>query len=203
VPLDPSQPPSENSEPSEGAICIVQQANPIPQYVIKANAEARSAISAYLKSAGLSTAPWLDYELVNVQYYPYDKTIAAATPNGSLYNSAPPYTAENPSPSSFYQANIVVETNRSLQLFSGGLSPNISSDWNMDGTPHKNTYYGGHFYNMGGCMGCHGSQGQIPSGEAGDFSVILARGTVPRPEIPSIATSQGMTTVPRNRSLIR
>ena len=93
--------------------------------------------------------------------YPYDKVSPAVTPNGSLYHGQPPYTADNPAPSSYYQANIVVETNRSLQLFSGGpSSPYISTDWNKDGTQHKNSYYNGHFYNMGGCMGCHGSQGQ-------------------------------------------
>jgi hypothetical protein len=123
-------------------------------------------------------------------------------PNGSPYSASPPYTANNPAPSTYYQANIVVETNRSLQLFSGGLSPTISTDWNADGSPHKNSYYGGHFYNMGGCMGCHGSQGQNPFGQAGDFSVILARGSVSQPEAPAIETSQGLTAVLRNRTLI-
>ena len=33
---------------------------------------------------------------------------------------------------------------------------------------------------MGGCMGCHGSQGQK---QGGDFSVILANGRVPSPDI--------------------
>ncbi len=117
------------------------------------------------------------------------------------YTSKPPYTAQNPAPSNFYQANIVVETNRSLQLFSGGLSPNISTDWNQDGSQHKNSYYAGHFYNMGGCMGCHGSQGQNPKGMAGDFSVILARGTVSQPESPALETSRGLTLVKRNRAL--
>ena len=138
-----------------------------------------------------------------MQYYPYDKVIGTATPNGSLYTANPPYSATHPAPSSYYQANIVVETNRSLQLFSGGLSPNISTDWNADGTPHKNTFYGGHSFNMGGCMGCHGSQGQnplVPYG-AGDFSVIMARGTVAHPEVPALGTSKGLTEVLRNRSL--
>src|SRR5208337_234674 len=134
--------------------------------------------------------------LVNVQYYPYDKHITDQTPNGSLYDAPPPYTAKNPAPSSYYMANIVVETNRALQLFSGGLSPSISTDWNQDGSDHKNSYYGGSFYRMGGCMGCHGSQGQNPGRPAsaqepddmrgaGDFSVILARGRVEAPEGPS------------------
>jgi hypothetical protein len=82
----------------------------------------------------------------------------------------------------------VVETNRSLQQFSGSvtsLDPGaIQTNWNTDGTQHKNTYYKGHFYNMGGCMGCHGAQGQNPPGQAGDFSVILAIGQVTAPEVP-------------------
>ena len=156
-----------------------------------------------MRKEGIASAPWLYYKLINVQYYPYDKVITKATPNGTLYQAKPPFNAKNPAPSSFYQANIVVETNRSLQLFSGGLSPTICSDWNEDGTPHQNTFYNGNAYNMGGCMGCHGSQGQNPRGGAGDFSVILARGAVKAPEAPSHETSQGLTPVRRNRSLSR
>lgn len=193
-----------NSEPSAGFICINKRENAIPDYAINANSQAHSAISAYLKQQSIPSSPWLYYKLVNVQYFPYDKLLPKTpNPNGSLYNPKPPYSAMNPPASSFYQANIVVETNRSLQLFSGGLSPAIATDWNSDGTPHKNTYYNGTFHNMGGCMGCHGSQGQNPKGQAGDFSVILARGNVGYPEPPAIATSQGMTQVRRNRSLSR
>ena len=188
--------------PMGGDICVNQRDNDIPDFVVAANKQAHAAIAAYL-SKNKITAPWPYYKLVNVQYYPYDKVITKVTPNGSLYTSNPPYTAQNPAPSTFYQANIVVETNRSLQRFSGGLSPNIATDWNEDGTPHKNTYYGGSFHNMGGCMGCHGSQGQNPAGQAGDFSVILARGSVTIPEKPAQETTKGMSVVRRNRSLTR
>lgn len=189
--------------PAGGNICVNRRDNDIPAEVIAANAQAHAAITAYLKGKGISSAPWLSYKLVNVQYFPYDKVITTPTPNGSLYAGKPPYTAQHPSPASYYQANIVVETNRALQLFSGGLSPNISTDWNQDGTEHKNTYYGGSHFNQGGCMGCHGSQGQNPQGSAGDFSVILARGSVVLPEVPAKQTSQGLNIVPRNRSLTR
>lgn len=175
--------------PNGGNICVDRRDNDIPDYVIAANSQAHAAISAYLQQNNIKSAPWLSYKLVNVQYFPYDKVITTQTPNGSLYTSQPPYTAQNPAPSSYYQANIVVETNRALQLFSGGLSPNICTDWNQDGSPHKNTYYGGKFHNMGGCMGCHGSQGQNPAGQAGDFSVILARGSVSFPEVPSTTST--------------
>lgn len=202
-------PPTPNSAPSGGRICIDKRDNAIPDYVINSNVQAHAAIAAYLKLHGIASAPWLYYKLVNVQYFPYDKdiNIKKVTPNGSLYTAQPPFTAKNPAPSSFYQANIVVETNRSLQLFSGGLSSiegnAVCSDWNQDGTPHKNTLYNGNAYNMGGCMGCHGSQGQNPMGLAGDFSVILARGSVPFPEVPAHETPQGLTPVLRNRALSR
>ena len=62
--------------------------------------------------------------------------------------------------SSFYLANIVVETNRSLQLFSGGLSPAISTDWNQDGSFHKNTFYDGRPYNMGGAWDAMAARGR-------------------------------------------
>jgi hypothetical protein len=192
--------------PLGGNICVNKRDNAIPDYVIAANKQAHAAISDYLQQNGIVAAPWLSYKLVNVQYFPYDKIPDPKIPNGSPYTAQPPYTAANPAPSSYYQANIVVETNRSLQLFAGGVSMGgggVSTEWNSDGSPHKNTYYAGVFHNMGGCMGCHGSQGQNPAGQAGDFSVILARGNqgTGQPETPAIATSQGLSIVPRNRSL--
>lgn len=196
--------------PEGGNICVNRRDNAITDTVIAANQEAHAAIGEYLEEHDIASAPWLYYKLVEVQYYPYDKVITTVTPNGSLYTASPPYTAQNPAPATFYMANIVVETNRSLQLFSGGLSPDVSTDWNTDGTQHKNTYYGGSFHNMGGCMGCHGSQGQNPAGQAGDFSVILARGSVVFPEVPATEsgtvaataeTAGRLIDVPRNRSI--
>ena len=176
--------------PTGGNVCVNRRDNDIPPYAINANIAAHSAIADYLKHNGIKSAPWLYYKLINVQYFPYSKDISKVkiTPNGSLYTSNPPYTAKNPAASSFYQANIVVETNRALQLFSGGLTippgNGVSTDWNAGGTPHMNTYYGGEFYNAGGCLGCHGSQGQNPANQAGDFSVILARGCTAHPYSP-------------------
>jgi hypothetical protein len=198
--------PNPAPQPVGGNICVDKRDNAIPDYVIAANSQAHAAIESSLRQNNIKSAPWLFYKLVNVQYYPYDKIPDPTKPNGSLYTAQPPYTAKNPAPSSYYQANIVVETNRSLQLFAGGLTlagGGVSTEWNQDGTPHKNSYYGGTFYNMGGCMGCHGSQGQNPNGQAGDFSVILARGLLGtgQPEAPSLATSQGLSHVQRNRSI--
>jgi hypothetical protein len=199
---------SPQQTPDDGNICVNRRVNDIPDYVIAANQQAHAAMSQYAQSNGLAASPWLYYKLINVQYYPHDKVITTVTPNGSLYTAQPPYTAQNPSPSSFYQANIVVETDRALQQFSGGLSPYICTDWNADGTPHHNVYYGGIFHNQGGCMGCHGSQGQNPISHGlphpGDFSVILARGRVRNPEFPALPMSSGnLTQVVRNRSLAR
>ena len=193
--------PPPNNEPNGGDICVNSRYNPIPDYVVQANERAHTAIANYLRRQGIAGAPWLYYKLINVQFYPFDKIPNPAIPNGSPYTSKPPYSAGKPAASSFYLANIVVETNRSLQLFSGGLSPAISTDWNQDGSFHKNTFYDGRPYNMGGCMGCHGSQGQNPAFGAGDFSVILARGAVRQPEGPSHQTSQGLTPMVRNRTL--
>ncbi|MGA8497911.1 MAG: hypothetical protein WB764_20665 [Xanthobacteraceae bacterium] len=198
--------PGPSPEPSGGNICVNKRYNAIPDSISDANARAHAAIAAYNKVNGMSSSPWLYYKLINVQYYPGDKVIESPTPNGSLYTSSPPYTATNPSASNFYQANIVVETNRSLQLFSGGLTlggGGASTDWSDGGPPRKNTYYGGRQYNAGGCLGCHGGQGQTShlKIQAGDFSVILARGRVTLPEFPAQPTSAGMSAVPRNRSL--
>jgi hypothetical protein len=195
-------------QPRGGRICVDKRDNSIPDFVIAANSQAHAAISAYLQQnrIDIDKVPWRAYKLVNVQYYPYDKIPDPSKANGSLYMAQPPYTATNPAPSTYYQANIVVETNRSLQLFAGGLSyrgSGVSTEWNKDGSLHKNTYYGAHFYNMGGCMGCHGSQGQNPANQAGDFSVILARGMLGtlEPEFPAPETAQALSQVLRNRSL--
>jgi hypothetical protein len=174
--------------PSDGNICLNRRENSIPNYVKDANQTAHASIKAYLQANSIGSAPWLYYKLINVQYFPHDHVLEKLTPNGTLYRSSSPGSADKPATSSYYQANIVVETNRSLQLFSGGLSSlnpgAVTTDWNQDGSQRKNVYYGGHFSNMGGCMGCHGSQGQNPPGQAGDFSVILAIGSVTAPEVP-------------------
>jgi len=195
-------PPDENqanSEPYDGDICVNQRVNSIPEDIVRENALAHRAMREF--GITPNSAPWLAYKLVNVQYYPYDK-IPNSAPNGSPYTFNGPYDAQHPSPASYYLANIVVETNRSLQQFSGGLSPNIATDWDGNGDRHKNTYYNGTFYNMGGCMGCHGSQGQSPgTNPPGDFSVILSRGGVITPEIPAVETAAQVKDVKRNRSL--
>jgi hypothetical protein len=185
--------------PKDGFICVNYRANPIPSTIVQANQAAHAAIASYDAQQQLPVSPWSYYKLVNVQYQAIDKDYAG------LYRTNDPATGHNPE--SYALANIVVETNRPLQLFSGGLvgsgftgvNSDYESQFSRGGTGiHRNIYYAGQQYNMGGCMGCHGSQGQHQSG---DFSVILARGAVHKPEAPSEPTPVGATQVFRNRVL--
>lgn len=185
--------------PSGGFICINYRDNAIPPTIVQANQAAHSAIRAYNAQQRIPNSPWLYYKLINVQYQPIDKDYAG------IYRTNDPSTGHNPA--SYHLANIVVETNRSLQLFSGGLvqsgftgaNSDYESQFSSGGTGiHRNIYYGGGQYNMGGCMGCHGSQGQH---QQGDFSVILANGAVKMPEVPATPTAKGPSPVARNRNL--
>lgn len=185
--------------PAKGFICVNYRDNLIPETIVQANQTAHAAIAAYDATQGISKSPWSYYKLVNVQYQAIDKDYVG------VYKTNDPASGHNPE--SYHLANIVVETNRSLQLFSGGLvqggftgaNSDYEAQFSRGGTGiHKNIYYGGGQDNMGGCMGCHGSQGQH---QQGDFSVILARGAVTEPEAPAPATPVGAAKVLRNRQL--
>jgi len=189
--------------PTAGYICINKRDNDIPPVVVDTNKRAHALIQSYNSQHGIKNSVWQYYKLVNVQYQPINKEHVGLF--GSQTGESNPLNAHNPS--SYYLANIVVETNRSLQLFSGGLvnagttgsNSDYDSQFGGSGTGiHHNTFYQGSGYNMGGCMGCHGSQGQI---QGGDFSVILARGPVPAPEFPARPTKSCTLSVFRNRSL--
>jgi hypothetical protein len=190
--------------PRGGYICVNKRDNDIPPIIIDTNKRAHALIQNYSASHEVQNSVWQFYKLVNVQYQPIDKQHAG------LYGTQP---GENDflnahNPSTYYQANIVVETNRALQFFSGGLVSAAATGSNSDydsqftgqagTTIHSNTFYQGAGYNMGGCMGCHGSQGQS---QGGDFSVIVAAGPVKKPEIPAPPTSNGAALVERNRLL--
>ncbi len=189
--------------PNKGYICVNKRDNDITREIIDTNVKAHALIQSYSSDHGIKNSVWQYYKLVNVQYQPIDKEHA------SLYGTQPgennPLDAHNPN--SYYLANIVVETNRSLQLFSGGLvlasatGSNSDYDSQFGGTGttiHHNMFYQGSGYNMGGCMGCHGSQGQS---QGGDFSVIMANGPVSQPEYPAPPTNNGASLVFRNRKL--
>jgi len=152
-----------------GPVNINRRIFPIPPTIVAANQQAHAAIRKVNPNA-----VWLNYKLVNVQAEPLDYIEDSARISNGL---AP----------TFFLANEVVETNPSLQQFSGGLvnagaTGEIANY--MNGVYIHNTYLrtatSVKEYNMGGCMGCHGSQGQKAGG---DFSVLLARGRVLTPEI--------------------
>ena len=190
--------------PTKGYICVNKRDNDIPPIVVDANKRAHLLIQNYSSKHGVKNSVWQYYKLVNVQYEPINKEHAGLYGTQSGENNS--LDAHNPN--SYYLANIVVETNRSLQLFSGGLvnggvehgaNSDYASQFGGSSTAFEpNMFYEGSAYNMGGCMGCHGGQGQKPGG---DFSVIVARGRVAEPEVPAPATKAGAAVIERNRSL--
>jgi hypothetical protein len=193
------------AQPSSGFICVNSRQHPIPPAIVAVNSIAQSAIRTYEKQNGFATpSPLSHYKLINVQYVPYDN------PQPGPFAGNDPTTGNNPA--SFYLANIVVETNRSLQTFNGGLINSLvegqyagrfaPTPTIIPGNPtHKQTLYAGHANNMGGCMGCHGSQGQS---QGGNFSVILARGGIGNgfPEPPAPIGTSGPRRIFRNRLLV-
>ena len=78
---------------------------------------AHAAIAAYSAANGIANSPWAYYKLVNVQAYPFSVTDIVSDPN-SPRNAA-----------TFYQANIVVETNYTLQNFSGRVASNGATNY--------------------------------------------------------------------------
>jgi hypothetical protein len=151
----------------EGPVNVNRRLFMIPSTITTANQAAQQAIAAVN-----NRAVWLNYRLINVQARPID-----------IDNVTPP---DEPT---YYLANEVVETNPSLQHFRGGANVLNGRIFNFDFTGKKdfNTFVVDYTkpvikgkYLMGGCMGCHGSQGQK---QGGDFSVILANGRVPSPDI--------------------
>jgi YVTN family beta-propeller protein len=98
---------------------------------------------------------WQYYKLIGVQ----------ATP----VNGPPSPTAPSDDVSYYYLANIVVETNQTLQNFAGSL-PLITA------IPFLDVYLNGATgspFQMGGCQGCHGAAGQS---NGGDMSVLIGFG---------------------------
>jgi hypothetical protein len=174
--------------PTEGYICVNRRDNDIPPVIIDANKRAHALIQH-----AVPNSVWQYYKLINVQYQPVNKDHAG------LYGAQP---GENDlskanNPTTYYLANIVVETN-GLNVGTGSNS-DYASQFPGGGTGiHSNMFYQGSGYYMGGCMGCHGSQGQT---QGGDFSVIVARGRVRIAETPALPTSIGAAVTLRNRKL--
>jgi hypothetical protein len=90
---------------------------------------------------------WQYYKLIGVQGMPMD--------------GPPPAIAPSDTRSYYYLANIVVETNQTLQNFFGAAPNGVV-------IPFKNVYLNGAAgspFQMGGCQGCHGTQGQSIGGD--------------------------------------
>jgi hypothetical protein len=184
---------NETATPTGGYICINARQHPIPQEIVAANQQAHNAIDTYNRVNGIASSPWSYYKLINVQYRPM-----------TLTTPGQPYAG--PDPSTFYLSNSVVESNYTLQNFSGRLAargrsnPGTKSDFNsyfvLGGRPGVTVptlyYLQAHqsaatSYNMGGCMGCHATAQRL----GGDFSFILLGGAVTGPEAIPQASRQG------------
>lgn len=126
----------------------VTRVHPIHSQVQPVN----DAVHATFKAADPTTI-WQYYKLIGVQAAPL---------------SGPPVTGLPDDFSYYFLANIVVESNQTLQSFFGS----------VDGTGHpqktNNVYLkgaSGSPFQMGGCQGCHGFQGQS---QGGDMSAVIA-----------------------------
>ncbi len=142
------------------------RAHPIHSQVASTNA----SVHAVFKAGNPNTV-WQYYELIGVQATPVNGPPPAPPVN------APPSVTDPVS--YYYLANIMVETNQTLQNFFGG-APN--------GLPIKlqNVYLNGQAYVMGGCQGCHGFQAQYIGG---DMSRIIAAGAANAAQPESISAN--------------
>ncbi|HEX8282869.1 MAG TPA: hypothetical protein VF588_05920 [Pyrinomonadaceae bacterium] len=192
---------------TQGLVALNRRKHDIPQCVIDVNTAAHNAITTYNNQNNLGTpvgtTVWNFYKLVNVQYQPYDK------PAGTTYTGAP----GGPDPSTYYQANEMVETDYNLQVFSGHFQPEVQglstakliTDYNNDGSVFRNTFYStpapnsGKAANMGGCMGCH-ANAQVAGG---DFSFIFQGGRVLAPEVATGPTGTSPAGVAKFRRLLQ
>jgi hypothetical protein len=167
--------PTKPGLPSGGNICVNRRWHPISPAIIKVNTLAHEAIKSYLGEHGQSESPWLYYKLVNVQSVPFDKSeIVSQGANDA---------------STYYTANVVIETDYTLGHFSGRLADSgAPSEVNPDGSPFNNTrflpFQGQMDFetplNMGGCTGCHANTAL----RGREFNSSLALGTV-RPDLPN------------------
>jgi hypothetical protein len=177
------------------AVCVNQRYESIPADVIAVNKAAHEAIAAYNAANQVQNSPWPYYKLVSVQAVPFDAT--------AISKSDPTHLA-----AVFFQANIVVETNYTLQQFQGRIASNDAptafqgpAPLNLPPNVFSVTGATVNGVNMGGCMGCHGNA-QVTKGS--DFSFILAEGSARAPETPSALDGLGSDEVKeRYRNLFR
>jgi hypothetical protein len=128
----------------------VTRAHPIHSQIPPVN----DAVHAVFKAKDPDTI-WQYYKLVGVQGKPMNP---------------PPANAPEDTNSYYFLANIVVETNQVLQNFTGeapnGLIVQPFNNVYLNGAPNSP-------FQMGGCKGCHGTQGQHVGG---DMSVLIGQG---------------------------
>ena len=176
--------------PSGGKICVNGRYHNIPEAIINANKDAHKKIEAYNTANSITNSPWANYKLVNIQYQPF--------------NSDEISDADNRLESTYYQANIVVETNYTLQKFSGqqiatGNEAGQTSNF-AGGQPFYNVHIpNGEKYtkiNMGGCMGCH-ANAQFAGN---DFSFMLRGGPVIEPDVPELDSENILKLAKKYRS---
>jgi hypothetical protein len=128
----------------------VTRAHPIHSQIPPVNDAVHAAFTA--KDPGTI---WQYYKLIGVQ--------------GAPMNGPPPAGSPIDDLSYYYLANIVVETNQTLQNFFGSVDPTTATP-----IPFNNVYLNGAAespFQMGGCQGCHGTQGQS---FGGDMSRLFA-----------------------------
>jgi hypothetical protein len=134
-----------------------------------------AAVQTAFKAANASTV-WQYYKLIGVQATPVDgPPPASATPDDLSY---------------YFMANLMVETNQVLQNFTGSVSASLTNPPGQQ----KNVYVAGATgspFQMGGCQGCHGFQGQSLGG---DMSVLVANGPS-NSEIAESIDASGATAV--------
>lgn len=173
----------KDAAPHEGFICQNHRDHPIPAHVRRVNRSAHNAIGQYIDDAGFDDSPFLYYRLIHVQPEPFDES---EIETNKLH--------DNRAPAVFYLANIMIETDYSLQHFSGKLDAGLKTDFpaNFDIFNGSTTYQNALTFddngnlvdtaNMGGCMGCHGTA----QNGGNDFSFVLAEGRISGPEAPEI-----------------
>jgi hypothetical protein len=131
----------------------VARAHPIHSQIPPVN----DAVHAAFKAKDPSTI-WQYYKLIGVQGTPVSGPPPAISPIGP-----PVPQASIDALSYYYLANIVVETNQTLQNFFGGVNATTATP-----QPFLNVYLNGAAgspFQMGGCQGCHGTQGQSVGGD--------------------------------------
>ncbi len=150
--------------PDSGIITAIRQF-PIPDSTASFNLVGYNrSVQNQLKTMFGEDVVWANYQLIGVQ------ALVQNDPGGPV------------PPQQFFLSNFATETNNALQFFQGGLggpngnvpNPDIAHVFVLDANTNKYIAY-----TAGGCLGCHGSQGQFAGG---DFSVIAATGNTFTPE---------------------